>query len=519
MGRTFNILIYILLITIQVSIVRANVQIDSVKCTPSACVNDGSMVVYANTNNPPLLYFINDGPLTTSLQSSNQFNSLMPGVYQVIAMDWTGSSDTQFALVQGNYVFPKFSYNIKNISCNNASDAAIFASPLSGKPPYSWKLTNQQTGLSTTLNVPTFSNLSAGDYVLAMTDHCQNTYIQQIHIAPTTTYTTINTGNNFHILDCNTVKFPLSFNTNVNPPIHYTIKTKSNTSTGVIASFTTAQYVTVSGISYGDTVQITAINSCNDTATQTIHVPEFKFLANVAIIQTSCTSQNTIVSLSIPNISNIDVAVSYTVKDSATGAVVLSGSANHFSSIPLNNLPLGKTYLFTVGDVCGNSSTGFFYLPSPGAVVTKLEEFPDYIHCMDSTAYFVVKYSGFYNAPKLTLLSGPPLIKSTKPKYAYTDNIQYNKTINPINGFMFRLKNLNAGTYTYRVFENSCGISITDSFQISPAQLSNDNYKVSFKKGCPGNNQIYLSLYTAKDTSVTKVTTGVFTVQSVGNSP
>ena len=120
------------------SLCYAQIGIDSVIASPSTCANNGNINIFAHSNNTPLLYSITDGPVTVPAQSSNTFNSLPPGVYQLLVTNFSNDSALRFAAVYGNYTYPEFTTAFNPPTCSSSADGRIVATPTpqTGCPPF-----------------------------------------------------------------------------------------------------------------------------------------------------------------------------------------------------------------------------------------------------------------------------------------------------------------------------------------------------------------------------------------------
>ena len=97
---------------------HAAITIDSVKTTISRCPNNGTITVFASSNQSSILYSILSGPEIRPYQSGNLFNGLFPGTYVVSATNVTGEKDSQIVIVKGsNYVEPDFAPTKINTNC------------------------------------------------------------------------------------------------------------------------------------------------------------------------------------------------------------------------------------------------------------------------------------------------------------------------------------------------------------------------------------------------------------------
>ena len=157
------------------------------------CGNNGVLTVNVNSGNPAT-YQIITGPVTTDVQSSNVFNNLPPGQYQIIATDVCGNTMVQtytllpstpgLTLNFGTVVQPLLSCNTINVSNYFSSSLGnVIAYPLHFQytvfPPGG----GTPTILNQTVNggnavdqaIP-FYNAQQYYYNLVATDACGNVY-------------------------------------------------------------------------------------------------------------------------------------------------------------------------------------------------------------------------------------------------------------------------------------------------------------------------------------------------------
>lgn len=121
--------------------------------------NDGSLTVQASNGTAPYTYSWS----TTPSQSGTTISGLTPGSYQVSVTDNSGCSDTATFVVNPAPFFAVNVDSFRNLSCNNQSDGAIYASVNGGTPPVSYLWSNNFVSAAIT-------SLSAGTYSVTATD-------------------------------------------------------------------------------------------------------------------------------------------------------------------------------------------------------------------------------------------------------------------------------------------------------------------------------------------------------------
>ncbi|MBL0340554.1 MAG: gliding motility-associated C-terminal domain-containing protein [Bacteroidetes bacterium] len=122
-------------------------------------LSNGILTLSTNGGTLPLQFSINNG---VSFQTSNIFNNLAQGVYDVMVTDANGCS----AAATGTILEPaQILLNTSSTAtlCNGSGDGTASVSVLGGVTPYSYNWTGGTTGV-------TASNLVAGTYIVTVTD-------------------------------------------------------------------------------------------------------------------------------------------------------------------------------------------------------------------------------------------------------------------------------------------------------------------------------------------------------------
>jgi gliding motility-associated-like protein len=141
---------------------------------PSNCASDGSMTINASGGLSPYLYEIISGPVVRLAQSSNQFNGLPAGTYQVKVTDQCATTLVQTVVVAGSYQTPSITIVDKKPTCANSVDGGLTVTVTGGLPPYTYALVNPSPITAGPQNSNSFSNLSAGTYTVQIIDACNN---------------------------------------------------------------------------------------------------------------------------------------------------------------------------------------------------------------------------------------------------------------------------------------------------------------------------------------------------------
>ncbi len=144
--------------------------------TNPACYNTatGSLTILAGGGTLPLYYSIDSG---ATYQDTSWFDQLMAGEYQIIVKD---ANDCQLAWVNNPLILTQAdsllfnSVQVQNISCGGMNDGSIDIFVAGGTPNYEYSIDDGANWS----NSPSFSNLTAGSYVLRIKDalSCESAY-------------------------------------------------------------------------------------------------------------------------------------------------------------------------------------------------------------------------------------------------------------------------------------------------------------------------------------------------------
>ncbi len=504
----------------------ATVRIDSVHTTVSRCPNSGTITVFATTDKPPMLYSITAGPELRPYQSDSIFVGLFPGTYEITVTDVSGITATRNVIVKGsNYVVPDFSPTTKNPTCPNGSDGQIIGHPndAMGRKPYSWVLTNINTGAVTAQATDTFNNLSTAQYTLRMYDSCQNFVTRTIYITNDDTVFRLMQSMNMTSakIGCDSTRITFYFNSNkssYNHPlkltvyynhtsvVHYVRPILWYTNYPVYGVNTFQIKDSIANFTYGNIFTFLLEDTCNfHMSSPVIHTPAYIFTVYLWYLDTASCTGNLGAILDLyhnvypPNnytYQTVKYPLSFTMLDVDSNKIVQSDTI-YSGLINITPKVAGRNYLITIKDGCGQVYAFDTIWPVPGQVYVNYITYPG---CIDSTAGKEIRMFGFGPGLKLEILSGPSFLRSTKSKYAYFDSIVYPKAFTHFqNGIVLTgntyivlyrsvlIKNLPMGTYSYRITD-SCGHILNGSFTVFPNELTLLNHTFSFKKGCLGQN-------------------------------
>ncbi len=492
---------------------RAAIVIDSASTRPSNCANDGTLTIHARSSSP-LLYAIINGPDIRPAQSGNQFGGLPIGTYQVMVTNFANDSAFTNITINGNYVFPDFTPTFTNPICPGSATGTITgnANATSGRPPYTWEITNTNTGVTATQATDTFTALSAGDYRIRQFDSCQSFATRYVTLTNPGTTFTIPSDVYYTMIACDTTVLSVQVyktNTYWSTPFIVNVYlggvTKTDTFYPALTTADIAWYFfdTIPGVSLGAGGYLSVTNGCGETVYKSLSIDQWDARAEFYPTTDSCIPRVR-VSYGLGNNYFSHTAftppITMVVRDVTAGNTMIDSTVSTYSTsffYPNNYfLEFNHYYSMTVTDGCGNYTQRFFTTPVQDTVSVIVGK--DHDACLDSTATVNIHCYNYSPATTwLTILSGPARSRSTKPYFQHDDTIIY-----PATGFVkyhcsgysanevcFGVGSLPAGTYTYRV-EDSCGHMKTDTFVIRNENLVAYNYEHSITRGCPGQNKI-----------------------------
>lgn len=513
--KKLTYLFFILAYTIQFC--NAAISIQSITVTPSTCENNGIALIVARSTkpNPILLYEIIKGPATTPIQNNPVFSSLFPGDYTLRIYDSDFDYIDQAFTITGNYSLPDLIPKITPPSCAGTNDGQIIGQALSGKGtlPFTWEITSSTTSLKQSNDV--FSNLSSGSYSIKMTDACGNYQTRIVQLAGGGTGLSHFSDGNPEVFKsaCNKMVFKLPIKLlkeRAKDPLILTFhKANGSVYTKTIRAIPvdTIRYVpgmysvtdTIDNITYGDYLSVCIKDICGYeicTTRDTIAAFDFDIKFNTSFLSCNANLKASVSPKSNPGIPYIKTAfktpISLTLYDIATNVLVDStGCDQYYCNLNLKKQTAGNTYRMIITDGCGQIYTKIFtwptpIIPTPG-VQTNIEG-----GCMDSTSVVTFNLANFGSIVTIKILSGPATVGSTKPGYIFSDQISYPKLFSAGTSNRYTIKNLPAGIYTYSA-SDTCGNTVTGTFEIKPSNLAHFSYSYSLKKGCIGDNTLHFN--------------------------
>ncbi len=110
-----SLFLFILILTVKFC--NASIKIDSLTSTNSTCPNNGIINVFAQTNNPPLLYSITAGPTLRPNQSGFIFEGLKPGTYTITVTNLNNETTSKNITISRNYKEPDLNHISRMKNC------------------------------------------------------------------------------------------------------------------------------------------------------------------------------------------------------------------------------------------------------------------------------------------------------------------------------------------------------------------------------------------------------------------
>jgi len=235
----------------------------SISSTNSNCSsNDGSITVAVSQGSTPYTYTLikpnGDTLVTASAQPLQVYTGLVEGTYTVFVSDTTGCAYSQEVYIFAQDTFT-ISTSITGTTCGANNGTVQVIRTTGGTGPYDFSLDDNQIVLDTSLSAITFSNVSAGQHTVTVTDATGCTQTQQVLVTsqPLLTFSLYSEG-------CGTGNEGVltAFISSGTPP--FTFNWSNNVSGN-------PQQISVSGLSAG-TYSLTVVdaNACAFTRTAVI---------------------------------------------------------------------------------------------------------------------------------------------------------------------------------------------------------------------------------------------------------
>ncbi len=229
----------------------------------------GSISVAVNGGTSPFSYVLNTNPPVVG----NSFSNLSAGVYTITVTDANGCTITTSASLQQTNTLSFTQFTKSNVGCLGSPLGNIVAVASNGNPAYQYQLNGGAAQAS-----GNFGNLSAGTYVVTVTDASGCTI---------TSSTVISSSATLSIVSVNTTSSPCFtpgtgtisvVGTASNPPIQYTITPGGSNTTGNFTGLTGGSYQ----------VRITDAAGCTVTSNVSLASPPAMYFTNVVVLRPPC---------------------------------------------------------------------------------------------------------------------------------------------------------------------------------------------------------------------------------------
>lgn len=446
------------------------------------CGNDGKITVNAVTGTP-VSYQITAGPVTTPVQTSNVFNNLPAGQYQVRVFDSCGEAvvttfqlitATPLVVIDGATILPGILPTCNTVSVSNffgtltgneifyplTIEFSVF--PPGGGPATvltQTVATGTNSGAIVNANIP-FYNAQNYTYNIKVTDACGNVFVRNNNLVNKK----FDVGLSDAVNNCTEQSFT------INPAFYrppYTINFLSAPSTFVPSAYNAshpnftaaAVYAMPNGTVPEGAYSVLITDACGRTVTKnfTIELPDVN--PAVSGMAEGCTGFGNI-SINIPNRQIQSVVIE--IAPPAYGPFPYDVSGNiTLQGFSIDNVPLGS-YTFTITDTCGDTYSETYLLEPEGAnPETIVLQRPGCSPGMGSVRLGIDEGA----ITTATITSGPPGFATPFDATSL------------INGGSVYLNSLPAGMYTVVTVDN-CGITRTKDFVLDGYTITNNQIDV-----------------------------------------
>ncbi|AWH83880.1 hypothetical protein HYN59_01550 [Flavobacterium album] len=467
--------------------------------TPVHCGNDGKITVNVLTG-VAVSYEIISGPVTVALQSSNVFNNLPAGTYNVRVYDNCGEAVvTTLQLVQVNTgltIAPVVFTGGELPSCNTitishniqvSSSAYQVFYPLTcqftvfppggGAPIVTTQViaSGAAAGTPLSVNIPFYYGQQYA-YNIKITDACGNVYTRNNVIVNKTLSVEVSQN----VANCGDNAFSIKPNYYVGPvTVNFTA---APTGFNPVAFNPSHPTFDDDPIPYGDvdtnpvphgnyTVQIT--DACGHTATQSFEIHDPEITPQIVPQVLGCAAGGS-VSIEIPGrtitsviITAAPAAYPGTLDDDVSEFITPTGFF-------MENLPLGH-YAVTITDSCGDVYNGQFDLAA-SAVPLSVSQNPG---C--ETGFGSLRIT----SPETTMIS----VRITAAPATFTGTLPLVVTANIATNGRFYMNSLPEGAYTFEVIDN-CGAITNQNVVIEGYHIQLNDVAIT-----PNCNSFNLSLH------------------------
>ena len=469
----------------QIDLLNYSITSQSVKCG-----NDGQITVNVTSGNP-VSYQLLTGPVVTGLQTSNIFQNLVAGQYNIRVFDSCGEALVQTfiltALSNSLNIGPPNIYGNANLSCDLINiyhilsptintqiffplNVQITAYPPSGGSPI---ITNEVVNSSSSTlitNIPAINGVGY-QYDLLFTDVCGNQYIRNNNNITQVMGLIIER----QLENCNDYRVKLTMS-NIIPPFTVNFTSFPSGFNPVLVNSNHPGPYAGNTVTYGNspnympfgnyTVLIT--DSCGKTATGSFVIEELPSVPNSIVTSSGCgTSANISIGLNLPrslaNVTLVSAPSNYPNTIPQDLSTFIVGGVLYFQNI------LPGTYSFSLVDVCGNPYTetvlveGNIQLPSvlqrPG--------------CTLGEGSIQIKFDSNPIAP-LTII-GVEIIEAPQ---LFGFSLPFNASFNISSTGFFSMNSLPEGNYKFKILD-SCGIENIIEVSVVGFEITNSLFSLT----------------------------------------
>jgi hypothetical protein len=285
--------------------------------TSASCFNnnDGAASLNISGGQSPYTYLWSNGNTTSSL------NGVTAGSYNVTVTDANNCTDAETVIITQPQAL-QISNSNTNVSCNGGSNGSISLNISGGTSPYSYLWSNGSTNV-------TISTLSAGTYMVTVTDANACTATKDIIVTEPALLTASNIKTNVSCLGAATGSITTTVNGGTTP---YTYVWSNGTTLSNATNLIAGNY----------TVTVTDQNGCTVTTSNNITQPGTGMSLTVTNNDVTCNG----------------LANGKATANASNGATPYTYLWNNGSTNKVNNLVPGGTYTVTVTDANGCTITG-----------------------------------------------------------------------------------------------------------------------------------------------------------------
>jgi hypothetical protein len=145
----------------------------------------GSLLINVTEGSPPytyqLIYPDSNSQIVTSIESNQFFNNLSAGTYSLFVTDETGCAYAQDVDIFTDNLFT-ISTLVSGTTCNGSNGAIELIKTSGGVEPFQYSLDGITYFSDTTLSSVTFTNITAGQHVVQVTDSSGCTQTAQVFV-------------------------------------------------------------------------------------------------------------------------------------------------------------------------------------------------------------------------------------------------------------------------------------------------------------------------------------------------